>query len=61
VERKCPTCGTALCKVTPADGGAVSELMMRTGVQTLVRVVRPATYWSCVTCEHCEEVGRATA
>jgi hypothetical protein len=41
--------------------GAIAEPVMRTGVQTLHRVARPATFYACSTCEHCEEVGHATA
>jgi hypothetical protein len=38
--------------------GVVSELIMRQG-GALERVARPAVWYGCPTCEHCEEVTRA--
>jgi hypothetical protein len=52
----CPECGDPMTK----EHGAIGEPVMnalRTD-RTIRRVVRPAIFWSCFTCGHCEEVGR---
>lgn len=53
--KPCPLCGSPMEKV---EDGVVSEPVLRTGSEGLVRVARPAVWFGCTGCEHCEEVGR---
>lgn len=51
----CPDCKTPMTK----EHGVVSEERSAytiRGRQTPM-VARPATFWACWSCEHCEEVG----
>ena len=50
----CPACGGSMAK----HEGLIAEEVMRTGTGETSRAVRPAVYWACSDCEHCEEVGR---
>jgi hypothetical protein len=49
----CPMCKTAMTKHV----GVINEPVL-TGWGRLVRRSRPAVFWACSTCEHCEEVSR---
>jgi len=48
--RPCPLCGGTLHKYL----GAIEEPRI-TSYGQHVRVARPATFWACGACEHCEE------
>jgi hypothetical protein len=50
----CPLCGSEMEKEAE---GVISELIMRNG-GAIERVARPAVWYGCTGCEHCEEVGR---
>lgn len=50
--RACPSCGGVMEKQT----GTIEEPVMKTGsTDRIARRARPATYWACTACEHCEE------
>lgn len=51
-RKLCPSCGALMTK----ERGAVSEEVIATGVNVKKRVARPATFYACGACEHCEEV-----
>jgi ssDNA-binding Zn-finger/Zn-ribbon topoisomerase 1 len=53
MTRPCPACGGALAKYH----GAISDPIMNTirGNHAILRRTRPATFWACGACEHCEE------
>lgn len=50
MTKPCPECGGVMEKHT----GTVDEPVMNGYGQT-VRKARPATFFACTTCEHCEE------
>ena len=52
--KTCPECGGTMAK----HDGLIAEEVMRTGTGETSRAVRPAVYWACAGCEHCEEVTR---
>jgi hypothetical protein len=54
----CPQCGAGVDKVTPKQGGCIEETVVDPRTFRLSRKVRPATFWACMTCEWCEEIGR---
>lgn len=51
--KSCPLCDSPMTK----ERGGVSEPVM-TGDGKIERRARPATFWACPACEHCEEVTR---
>lgn len=57
--KNCPTCGAAMELVKASEGGMIEEAYLPThplrGAE-LPRRRRPATFWACSGCEHCEEV-----
>jgi ssDNA-binding Zn-finger/Zn-ribbon topoisomerase 1 len=53
--RVCPLCGGELVK----HPGAINEQVFIGRLGRVERRTRPAVFWACSTCEHCEEVGRA--
>lgn len=53
-RKVCPSCAGMMTK----EHGTVSEVVIGTGVNVKKRVARPATFYACGSCEHCEEVGR---
>lgn len=52
-EPRCPDCGAVMTK----EHGAVSEPIITPVEGAIDRRVRPATFYACTRCEHCEEVG----
>lgn len=48
----CPNCKTPMEFV---PDGVINEPVIRTGTGTIARVSRPAAFWACSSCEHCEE------
>lgn len=53
--RRCHECGEAMDK---QRDGAIAEPVMNPRTGAIERRIRPAVYWSCGTCESCEEVAR---
>jgi heterodisulfide reductase subunit C len=56
--KDCPSCGASMELVKACDGGMIDEpyfprYPLRD--QPLPRRSRPATFWACSACEHCEE------
>jgi len=51
MTKPCPLCGATMTK----ECGTVDEPTIRTGTGAIVRVARPATFYACPACEHCEE------
>ena len=49
----CPACGGEMT----LEEGAIEEPRL-TRFMKIVRKVRPAVFWACGACEHCEEVSR---
>lgn len=57
MSKTCPLCGGELTK----EVGAINEPVIENGTLAIRRVSRPAVFYACGACEHCEEVGGATA
>jgi hypothetical protein len=53
MPRNCPSCGSVMEK---QDGSIAEDVV--TGYGKRERRIRPAVYWACTGCEHCEEVSR---
>lgn len=54
-RERCPQCGAGVDKVTPRDGGCIEETVYAGNSGRPRRIVRPATFYACMTCEWCEE------
>jgi hypothetical protein len=54
--KRCPLCRAEMTK----ESGTVSEPTLHAHRRTVQvkRVARPAVFYACPRCEHCEEVGR---
>jgi len=56
--RTCPRCGGVVERVYARHGGAIEEQVWSGVEARVVRLVRPATFDACCSCEWCEEPGR---
>jgi hypothetical protein len=51
MTKPCPSCGGIMEKHT----GTIDEPIIKTGTGGVARKARPATFYACTRCEHCEE------
>ncbi len=56
--KACPSCGAALELVKASEGGMIETPFVRPNPLRSAepeRRLRPASFWACPSCEHCEE------